>query len=123
MASILDSIASEIAKGFKGKLRSGTLRRAVPATGVDEFGDANAGTYATYTCEGVVSDYSAFYQQVAQIPDTDIRLLLIAGSMSVSPKQDDQVNMDGRWYQVRRVRTDPATAAWDCQAYVIEDPT
>jgi hypothetical protein len=123
MASFLDTIATEIAKGFKGKLRTGTLRRGAPGAGVDAYGDAASVTYTTYTCEGVVSDYSAFYQRMAQIPDTDVRLLLIAGSVSVTPQQDDQVYMDGRWYQIRMVRTDPATAAWDCQSYVIADPT
>lgn len=123
MVSILDTLATEVAKGFKGKLMTGLLRRETPSASVDDRGDPTSFTVTTFPFEGIVDTYSAFHKAVAQIPDTDVKVLIIAGSLATQPINGDQLQMRGLWYQVRRFSTDPATATWDCQCPVIQDPT
>ena len=122
MTSFLDTIATEIYKGFKGKLRTVTLRRE-SATSVDSLGDPVSPTATTYTCDGFRATYSAFYKNQSQIPDGDIKISITAGSLAAIPQRQDQVKIEGDWYQVREVMTDPATALWDLQCFPIKDPT
>lgn len=123
MASPIQSlIKNEINKGLGPQLLSGTLRRATPSTTLDSFGDATL-TYSTFSMKGIVDTYSAFYKQQAGIPDTDVKLLVLAGSLSVRPQKDDQVKFRSTWYKVRSVDTDPAEAAFELQAFEIPDPT
>lgn len=124
MASPLESqIRKAVNQGFKGQLLSGTYRRHTPGAGVDEFGDPSAGTHTTESVNGIVDSYSAFYKATANIPDSDVRVLIIAGSLSLTPQKDDQVKFRETWYQVRQISRDPARATWELQCFEIEDPT
>lgn len=124
MASPLDAIARAVATGFKGKLRSGTLRRVPNAPGVDSYGDANPGSPVTYPFEGIRETYSAVFKARAGIPQTDVRILVIAGSCATDPRRGDQVYIEGRWHQVREIENiDPATATYALQSFEIKDPT
>lgn len=124
MASpLLNLVRNEIKKGFQGQLLPGTLRRKSPGTVVDGFGDVTSSTFSTHTFNGMVDTYSAFYRKQAGIPDTDVKILIIAGSLAVEPQKDDQVKIRDTWYQLRDKETDPAIAAWECQGYEIPDPT
>ena len=119
--SILESrLRAEVYKAFKGKLLNGVLRRATLGS-VDSYGDPTK-THTTYTLQGIVDLYSEFYKVQAGIPDSDVKLLIIAGSLSVTPRKDDQVKFRDTWYQVRKVDTDPALATWTLQSFVIENP-
>lgn len=73
--------------------------------------------------EGFVDTYSAFYKAQAGIPETDVRILIIGGSLSTTPKRNDEIKFRDKWYKAREVNTDPALAAWEIQAFEIEDPT
>lgn len=118
MVGILDTIRKEVTKGFKGKLRKGTLRRMVPASfGTD--GQVSE-TPTDYTFDGIRDSFSAMFAQAAGIPITDARILIIAGSLAVEPKQDDQILIDSQWFQVRQmVSVDPATASYTMAAFAI----
>lgn len=117
-------IRKEINKGLGPQMLDGTLRRATPSSSLDSYGDATATTYATYTLKGEVDQYSAYYKSVAGIPDTDVKLIIIGGSLSVTPQKDDQVKFRSTWYKVRRItKVDPALAAYELQAFEIPDPT
>lgn len=123
VSPLLNLVRREINKGFQGQLLPGTLRRKVPGSTVDSFGDVTSSTFTTHTFNGMVDTYSAFYRAQAGIPDTDVKILIIAGSLDVEPQKDDQVKVRDTWYQLRDKETDPAIAAWTCQAFEIEDPT
>ena len=124
MASLLESfVRKQIKQGFQGQLLSGTLRRKTPGNTLDEYGDPTSNTFTTYTFNGMVDTYNAVYRAQAQIPETDVKVLIIAGSLSVDPQRDDQVKIRSTWYQLRSAETDPARAAWECQAFEIPDPT
>jgi hypothetical protein len=125
MASPLDGqIAKAIAKGFRGKLKKGTIRREVPGVGVDALGDPNPGTVATFPFQGIREDYDASFRATAGIPQTDCKILVIAGLTTAVPKQGDQLNISGAWYQCRAVTDiDPATATYTLQCFDIAAPT
>ncbi len=124
MASPLDTIRTAIASGFKGQLRTGTLRRPGYSSGVDSFGDPIPGTATTYECQGIREDYTALYKAEAGIPDEDVRILLIGGLVSVEPVQGDQIFIESKWHEVRRVESiDPAAASYTLQCFEIRDPT
>ena len=124
MPSFLETqIRNEIYKGFKGRLLTGILRRATFSGVVDSLGDPTEKTYTTYNLEGFVDTYSAFYKAQAGIPESDVKLLIIAGSLAIAPRKDDQVRFRGVWYQVRRLGTDPGIATWELQSFQIADPT
>lgn len=129
MVSLLEKqIRTQIAKGFKGKLTLGTLRRATAAT-LDSYGDPSAPSTVDYSFEGVRSTFTARYKAQSGIPDTDISILILLGSLSdqtITPKQDDKIYMKApwnTWYQVRKVlEIDPAGASATLQAYEIPTP-
>ncbi len=67
--------------------------------------------------------YSAFYKAQAGIPESDIKILLIAGLTTAIPKKNDEIQIRGQWFKSRAVSKDPAEATWEIQAYEIADPT
>lgn len=120
------SIKKALAKGFKGKLLKGTVQR-VTSSSLDVKGDRIAGVPQTFSVEGFVDEYDEFYRRNAGIPDTDLRITLIGGLMITEPAKGDNVmfatgEWAGQWFQLRRIGTDPAGAAWVCQAYVVDAP-
>lgn len=128
MASLLErQLKQQIAKAFKGKLTKGTLRRTESA-GLDSWGDPLANTTTDSAFEGIREDFSALYKAQAGIPDTDVGILILLGSMrpEITPKQDDLVFLKtpwNKWYKCRRVISiDPAGASCRLQAYEIPAP-
>lgn len=121
MMGLLDGqIRSAIWKGFKGKLLKGTLTRTVPSVAVNEYGDPISTTPQTFTLEGFVENFSAYYRAQAGIPDTDVKLLVFAESVSTEPTKDDVISFRGTRYQVRRIlEIDPALATYQLQGYKI----
>lgn len=116
-------IAKAIFKGFKGKLLKGTLRRETLGTTLDTFGDPTGATVTSYSIEGFVSGYSAFYRATAGIPETDVKVNIFAqSSPGLVPSKDDLVQFQGTWYQLRSANVDPATALYACQAFVTVAP-
>jgi hypothetical protein len=116
-------LAKAIYAGFKGKLLSGSLRRVAPG-GLDQYGDTVPGTVTTYPCEGFTDKYDDAYRARAGIPETDLIVNIFAQSLpaGIQPTKDDTAQFLGTWYQLRAVKTDPATALWVCQAYEIRAP-
>lgn len=118
MALLDGQIRNAIASGFAGRLLKGTLTRTTPGGGLDKYGDPISPTTTTYPCEGFVENFSAFYRAQAGIPDTDVKILLIAGLIDTVPQKDDRVTFRGTVYQIRRVlEIDPAEASYTLQGY------
>lgn len=122
MAGILDTIAAEVFKGFKGKLLTGTLKRVSPVEsgGLDRFGDPIDQSVTTWTCEGFVDLSAKGFKGQDRVPKGDATVYIFGRSLSggsVRPELDDKVQFGGDWYQLRsEIRTDPATALWECRA-------
>jgi len=113
-------IKRAVAKGFKGKLLQGTLSRRI-ALSTNELGDP-VGNPSTFKIQGFPEDFSDFHRRTAGIPDTDLKIVLIAGLMATKPVQDDKVGFyqgefAGKWFQLRTVEVDPAGAHYECRAF------
>ena len=128
MVSLLEGeLQRRIAKAFKGRLTLGTLRRT-DSSGVDSFGDAIASTSTDIGFEGIREDFSLFYKANSGVPETDVKILILLGSMTtlITPKEDDLIFMKtpwNKWYKCRRVLTiDPAAASCTLQAYEVPAP-
>lgn len=122
MVSFLEGqLRNAIAKGFNGKLLTGTLSRPGAATGVDEYGDPIYTVPFEIPVQGFVDEYNDAYRATAGIPETDSKVCLIAGLMSTDPQKDDKVKFPGfPLFQIRKVKTDPAIAMWECQSYKVD---
>jgi len=124
MASPLENfIRDEVHKGFQGKLLVGTYRYPTGGSSLNAKGDISNEMYLTTTCNGIVEKYSDFIRATAGIPDSDVKVLIIQKSLSVTPQKDHQVKFRDIWYQLRSVEKDPANATWVMRAFIIQDPT
>lgn len=124
MVSQLESaLRKQVAAALKGQLLTCTLRR-VTSSAVNSYGDPVPGTASSWSFDGFVDTFNLAFIKAAGIPTTDVRVLIIMGSLSTSPQQDDQVKVRDAWYQLRSiVERDPAGAQETWSAYGIEDPT
>jgi hypothetical protein len=124
MSSRLESrIAKQLYRGLKGKMLRGTLRRQVPAS-LDSYGDHTSATINTYAFEGIREDFSAYYKAQAGIPATDVKILVLAQSITVTPQKDDLLQIRDAWYCVRTVLAiDPANATVQLQCFAVPTPT
>lgn len=125
MASPLNKVKKQIAAGFKGKLKKGTLRKVGAAVSLNSLGDPASGAVTTYQFDGIRSTFSAYYRTTLGIPDTDVSILVIAGSLpnAVEPAQDDLIFIEAKWFKVRKVLDiDPAGASYQLQAHEVDAP-
>jgi hypothetical protein len=128
MAGLLDGqLSKAIYAGFRNKLQKGTLWRATAAlsAGLDERGDPNATDPVTWACQGFHDNIDDAYKARAGIPETDSMCAIFAQSLpaGIQPQKDDKLFIAGSWWQLRRVKTDPATALWSCQAFQCQAPS
>lgn len=129
MSLLSGDLASQIFAGFKGRLLSGIIRhQTVPESGgLDALGDPIDTATTDTAIEGFTEAYDDAFRNRAGIPETDLMVNIFAKSCpGVTPSKDDVVRIDhgtvAEWYQLRRVKTDPATALWTCQAFAVPDP-
>lgn len=128
MSLLGGDIARDVFAAFKGQLQKGLIRQigSVTSGGLDDYNDPIDGIPVLTACEGFVEDYDDSYRARAGIPDMDVKVNIFAQSIpAITPTKDDQVQMPkdtGPWYQLRRIRRDPATAMWSCQAFEIPAP-
>lgn len=125
MADLLKQIRDGITAGFRGKFKKALLiKRKFAAGEEDDEGDPKLSGVLEYPCEGLVVEYSALYRARAGIPDTDVQVMIFAGTLpaGVIPSIDDRVKLPSpanvmTLYQIRRRETDPANATWTFQAF------
>ena len=123
MGLLTGALAKAIFAGFKGKLLKGELRREIKSGGLDEYGDPIVVEPVYFSVEGFVDRYNAFYRASAGIPETDLLVSIFSqSSPGLTPRKDDKVLFNGVWYQLKTVGTDPATALFECQSFVIDPP-
>lgn len=124
MVSPLESaIKKQVAVAFKGKLLTCTLRR-ITTSSVDSYGDPVPGAATTWAFDGIVDKFNAAFAKQAGIQTTDVRILIIAGSLTTTPQQDDQIKVRTEWYQLRDlIERDPANATYIYSGFKITDPT
>lgn len=109
---MLDNLRDDITAALVGKLRTATYAHGEESW--DEYGNPSF-TWTTYPCEGIRGSFDAQYASQSGIPRTDSRIELLAGTLAVTPKNLDKIQMEGAWWLVVNVEIDPATALWVCQ--------
>jgi hypothetical protein len=123
MPGILEGqMANAIYAGFKGKLLTGTLVRHSPSDlELDLFGDPVSLTGTSFSCEGFVEKFSEYYRAVTGVPDTDVKVMIFAKSISTEPTTDDIVVFRDIQYQIRKIlEIDPAIATYTLQCFEIK---
>lgn len=128
MTSLLEgALKTKIAAAFKGKLTVGTIRRETTAA-VNSLGDTITPTVATYSFNGIRETFSARYRVQALIPETDVAILVLLGSVvpATTPKQEDLIYLStpwNKWHKVRNIlEIDPAGASCKLQVYEVPAP-
>lgn len=70
---------------------------------------------AVYPCKAMIESYSERLRVTADIPGTDMKLMIVGTSVQVDPKKGDTVTLNGKQWSLIQVDTDPARAMWTCQ--------
>lgn len=126
MGILNGDLATLAFNSLKDRVLTGTIRRRVmeECPGLDQFGDQRQqATPTDWTVKGFVSDYEEKFRDQAGIPETDILVCILTKSHTNIPQKEDYVSFDGQWYEIRKVRTDPAKVTWNCQAFKITELT
>ena len=112
-------LRAKIAQGFKGQLLAGTLTRRTSNT-VNEYGDSIPGVTQQFTVNGCVDEYDEIYRLRAGIPEGSSKIILIAGLCDTEPLKDDYIVFPNfPKFQVRKVKTDPAIAHYECESFKV----
>lgn len=118
MGMLDGQIKKAIAAGFKGKLLKGSLVRQVRSSTKDEYGDPVSTTPTTFKFEGLRENWSSFFRTSVGINDTDVGILIIAGSTNTQPQKDDVITLSGKEMVVRKIaEIDPAGATYRVACY------
>lgn len=124
MSGLLDGdfIAGLVNQHLSPQLPPGTLRRLSGAT-ANSLGDP-VNTATTFTFRGFPDKISAFAKGRDGIPETDLKINIVAGSINTEPEREDEIQLKGKWYRVRKIlEIDPVEALYVLQCYEIEGPS
>lgn len=94
---------------------------------MNEFGDTIITDFEEFAFEGIRDHYDKRYAAVAGIPETDVRILIIAGLIKpvTTPQIGDKIRIRGddgtqKWHEMRGQPTvDPANAHFVLQCFEI----
>lgn len=112
--SLLDGLATTFNSALAGIMYDLTLVRTVQTSG--NAWDASSGTQSstTYTGKGLVELYSNYEIANSMAQATDRKILIMAASLTIEPKPDDVVTINGESFTlVGPGKSDPAKATWE----------
>lgn len=97
-----------------------TLVKVTPGTRTPgNIGGGRNPTTTSYSCDGLVADYSAIDLANTLIQASDRKIVLFGASLSVVPAIDDKVTIDGNTYRVIAVTRDPLKVIYTLQARLV----
>jgi hypothetical protein len=111
------ALRAQVYKGLRNLFLDATLTKDTPSSNspdVDGF-DPPAATPTDYPCKGMVEVYSNYDKAAGLVQTNDRKVLILADSISVTPRTGDRVTIRGVTFNVINVETDPAIAVWTCQ--------
>ena len=123
MVSILaDALAQTIANAASFIFLDATLTRDVQGTATDPA-DPPAPTQVSYSCKAIEDTYSAGQRANGLVTADDVKILILAKTLAVSPLSGDRITIRGITRQVvpmgtsglPGVQSDPARATWECR--------
>ena len=116
VASPLDTVAADIFNAFSGVFYDAVLVRAsTTGSSPDIAFDPPDPTETEYTCKALRTKYSAMLSKEGVIDVNDRKVLILATSISVTPKPPDRVTIQGTTFTLTEVDIDPANAVWVCR--------
>lgn len=116
------ALAKTVHKAFKGLFLDATLTRDGANSG--EGYSPNLAEATVYTCKAIAQEYSAGTSGTDLVGATDMNVLILADSLSVTPEPLDRVAIPSQGFSgviyggakgMKAVRTDPAKATWQCR--------
>lgn len=115
MASPLaGSLATSVFKAMRGLFLDATLTRDVEGT-ITDPADPPAPTPTPYDCKAIVETYAERFRLDGTVHENDRKVLILANSLSVTPKAGDRVSIRSITFTIQEVMTDPAIAVWECR--------
>lgn len=110
------SLAKTVGKAMAGLFYSATLSRS-ETTGGNAW-DPGSGTTTTvdYACKAIEDSYSLFEQQNTLIQAGDVKVIVLATTLAVTPVTSDKITTRGVTRAIVNVQRDPAGATWTLQA-------
>lgn len=73
-------------------------------------------TTTDYDCVGWRDTYSAMEHANNTVLMSDVKIYVVASSLSITPATPDKITINGRSYNIINVSADPAGACWVIQA-------
>lgn len=121
MASPLLGLPKALAKAASFLFFDATLTRETQGAGANAW-TPGASTTATYRCKAMVDTWSAFQIAGGMVAAGDLKVLILANTLSVQPQDGDKITVRGETVTLTSaggslpaVSTDPAKAVWECR--------
>jgi len=123
MTSPILGLAKTVGKAFDGVFQDAVLTRETSGDGPAY--DPGEPTTQTYPCKALVESYGAFARGQGLVAATDMKVMILATSLSVQPQPLDKIEIAAQGFTGRvvangtagtpAVETDPAKAVWNCR--------
>lgn len=107
-------IANIVGNALNGLFLPATLIRYTPVVSADAA-DPDPPTESTYTCKAIVENYSQRFRIEGLVQENERKVIILATSISVTPKPGDRITIRGITFTIEDVATDPALATWECR--------
>lgn len=113
-------IAKELSTAMSPGLLTAKLIKVTVTNPVTANTTEGGLTEKSYSCKGVISDYSDLQVDGTVIQTGDRRIVLLAGSLpsNISPDTGDFIEIEGGKSTIVQVFRDPAGATYTCQTRV-----
>ncbi len=95
---------------FGPLLLDGTLIN--PSLTDDGYGGFTDVSDSTEAVKLMVEAYSEYTRAQANIPATDVKIIVLQDGVSSNPRKGWEVRADGVTYRIEQIDQDPAKAAW-----------
>jgi hypothetical protein len=129
MTSPILGLAAKVGKTFNGIFLDATLTRDVPGSTEPPYSSYDPGpsTTVTYSAKAIVESYSAFTRGQGLVNATDMKVMILATSLSVEPQPLDRIAIAAQGFSGQIVAgdtpgqppvgTDPGKCVWElrCQ--------
>ena len=117
MTSPISGLAATIYAAMKDIFLDATLARDALTTGSPDVSfDPSAVTTTSYSCKAIRDTFSKYEMASNLVKVGDVKILILEGSLSVTPQSQDRITISSETFTIKQVDTDPATAVWVCTA-------
>lgn len=112
LSNLLNNLASGAIKTVGDLATTVTYTRVAPSTGFDAVNDTPVAVETVVTFSGVLSSFSRNEYDYAKVMDNHLKLVASAKDMGFEPANDDKCEIQGRHYEVKRVKYVPGSSIY-----------